>query len=380
MAYNKKLLFYKSYPAWNTPNGSLATINNDSLITPIQLSATEVDEPGSTIKYTLAPGSDLPTGLSLSLNGVISGTATGYAGGVTNVTFSIVATDDEGEQITRSFSLSIQGVPGFVASNPASSAEQIRSFDPNFTSGLYYISTPDGGTQQVYCLNYNNEAWMLVGRLNSDASSTVTSNMNSQRGNIGLGQSDGNLWSADFGTYQASKMMVWGASNFTAQTGTNVNWIYGINTSSYPTFRSWICNISDSSTTSAIDMGVSNGKNGQICNGAWDGPFKGSRWSNPGYIYHRVSDTNPGTATRVKPGGFSTPLSSMFYTHGMTDAKWSVAYSANTSGQDVDGSTSQLFGFDDSFRGFFDAGTSTVNNNSTRVDSGYSTAVTFWIK
>ena len=70
----------------------------------------------------------------------------------------------------------------------------------------------------------------------------------------------------------------------------------------------------------------------------------------------------------------------MFYTHGMDDAKWSVAYSANTSGQDINGATSQLFGFDDNSRGFFDAGTSTVNNDSTRRDSGYSTAVTFWIK
>ena len=35
--------------------------------------------------------------------------------------------------------------------NPASSAEALRA-DGTTTDGLYYIITPDGGTQQVYCM------------------------------------------------------------------------------------------------------------------------------------------------------------------------------------------------------------------------------------
>ena len=105
MAYNRKLLYTKSFPSWNTPEGDLGSIQGDFLITPIQLVALEINEPGSTIIYAVTTGA-LPTGLTLSSSGEISGTPTGYTD-VEIVNFTITATDDEGETAVRDFSFTI---------------------------------------------------------------------------------------------------------------------------------------------------------------------------------------------------------------------------------------------------------------------------------
>jgi hypothetical protein len=102
MAYNRRLLYTKSFPSWNTPEGNLGSVDNDQTMTPIQLVATEINEPGSTITYAVTTGS-LPTGLTLSSSGEISGTPTGYTSTET-INFTITATDDEGETAFRDFS------------------------------------------------------------------------------------------------------------------------------------------------------------------------------------------------------------------------------------------------------------------------------------
>ena len=105
MAYNRKLLYTKSFPSWNTPEGDLGNVVNDQEMTPIQLVATELKEPGSTITYAVTSGS-LPTGLTLSSSGEISGTPTGYTANET-INFTITATDDEGEIAVRDFSVRV---------------------------------------------------------------------------------------------------------------------------------------------------------------------------------------------------------------------------------------------------------------------------------
>ena len=105
MAYNRKLLYTKSFPSWNTPEGNLGNVVVDVAITPIQLVATEINEPGSTITYAVTTGS-LPTGLTLSSSGEISGTPTGYTSNET-VNFTVTATDDEGETAFRNFSFQV---------------------------------------------------------------------------------------------------------------------------------------------------------------------------------------------------------------------------------------------------------------------------------
>ena len=82
-------------PVWATSSGSLGTWDGSS----IQLSAT--DDESNTITYSVTSGS-LPTGLSLSSSGLISGTATGNP---ETSTFTVSASDGINTAVTRSFSI-----------------------------------------------------------------------------------------------------------------------------------------------------------------------------------------------------------------------------------------------------------------------------------
>jgi hypothetical protein len=82
-------------PVWSTTAGSLGTWAGSN----IQLSAT--DDESNTITYTVTSGS-LPTGLSLSSAGLISGTNTGNPG---TYTFTVSASDGINTAVTRSFSI-----------------------------------------------------------------------------------------------------------------------------------------------------------------------------------------------------------------------------------------------------------------------------------
>jgi hypothetical protein len=84
-------------PVWSTSSGSLGTYTGSS----IQLSAT--DDESNTITYSVTSGS-LPTGLSLSSAGLISGTNTATAG---TYTFTVSASDGINTAVTRSFSIVI---------------------------------------------------------------------------------------------------------------------------------------------------------------------------------------------------------------------------------------------------------------------------------
>ena len=93
-------LTYSGTPSWVTgstlPQGSV-----DSAIS-IQLSATS----DSTITYALQAGSSLPTGLTLSSSGLLSGTITGLSA-ETTYNFTITATDVELQDSPRTFSITI---------------------------------------------------------------------------------------------------------------------------------------------------------------------------------------------------------------------------------------------------------------------------------
>jgi hypothetical protein len=81
-------------PVWSTTAGSLGNYTGSS----IQLAAT--DDESSTITYSVTSGS-LPTGLSMSSSGLISGTATSTG----TFTFTVSASDGTNTAVTRSFSL-----------------------------------------------------------------------------------------------------------------------------------------------------------------------------------------------------------------------------------------------------------------------------------
>ncbi len=84
-------------PVWSTTAGSLGTWSGSS----IQLAAT--DDESNTITYSVTSGS-LPTGLSLSSAGLISGTSTATHG---TYTFTVSASDGINTAVTRSFSIII---------------------------------------------------------------------------------------------------------------------------------------------------------------------------------------------------------------------------------------------------------------------------------
>ena len=62
--------------------------------------------------------------------------------------------------------------------NPATSAEALRASGVT-TDGVYYISTPDGGEQPVYCMftsgsgQGGDHGWMLVCRFAADGKTTI---------------------------------------------------------------------------------------------------------------------------------------------------------------------------------------------------------------
>ena len=93
-------LTYSGTPTWVT-DSTLSGGTVDSAIS-IQLSATS----DSTITYTLQNGSSLPSGLSLSSSGLLSGTITGLAS-ETIYNFTVIATDVELQDSPRSFSITI---------------------------------------------------------------------------------------------------------------------------------------------------------------------------------------------------------------------------------------------------------------------------------
>lgn len=116
-------------PTWVT--GSILTTFTKNVSYSNQLSAT--DDSGNTMSYSLITGS-LPTGLTLSSTGLISGTPTGSS----PASFSVRATDNAGNYSDQSFTLPNLG-PTWITSSV-----------PSFTSGSAYSSqlsaTDDSGT------------------------------------------------------------------------------------------------------------------------------------------------------------------------------------------------------------------------------------------
>ena len=86
-------------PVWSTTAGSLGTYTGSS----IQLAAT--DDESNTITYSVTSGS-LPTGVSLSSSGLISGTASSAG----TFTFTVSASDGSNTAQTRSFSLTVEPI------------------------------------------------------------------------------------------------------------------------------------------------------------------------------------------------------------------------------------------------------------------------------
>ena len=112
---------FSALPNWTTAS-PLAGLNNNALS--IQLAAT-----GATA-FSLASGSSLPTGLTLSSSGLLSGTVSGLTVS-TAYNFTVVATDAELQDSPKAFTLNIS-----------------RTSDPNFayTYALMNFNGANGST------------------------------------------------------------------------------------------------------------------------------------------------------------------------------------------------------------------------------------------
>lgn len=95
-------LYINENPAWVTPSGSLGTFGENASITLSAISAT--DPESTTITYSVASGSSLPSGVSLnSSTGVISGTLPNVT---TDTTYSFAINASDGStSVSRTFSI-----------------------------------------------------------------------------------------------------------------------------------------------------------------------------------------------------------------------------------------------------------------------------------
>lgn len=97
----------------------------------------------SNVVYTLAPGSSLPAGLTLFANGLISGNI--VVENATTFNFDIIATDQENQEISRSFSLPV--ITGDILISPALGANTVWLFS---SQGDLYLDDPN-----IYQLTFN---------------------------------------------------------------------------------------------------------------------------------------------------------------------------------------------------------------------------------
>ena len=266
--------------------------------------------------------------------------------------------------------------------NPANSAEAIRASGQT-TNGLYYINTPDGGVQQVYCMFTSGSSeggdygWMLVCRFAADAKTTIRNSITSVRGMNDVTQNGGSRWSADFGSFVPTEVRMIGAGNSTDWMGSrNTDWILEV-PSGHNLIR-FMTNQTNYTNTSKTNFGTvpSGPKEGIKCDGARDGR---GRWTNTSFTDMRISDPQTGGENWCRPGYFKTPGTDMWYYHGKNDAKFCVKASGSDAGQDTDASA--LLGTDDgNGPAWYDANTGTVGQNATRVDSGFNTAFFIFVR
>jgi hypothetical protein len=180
------ILYINDVPTWSNASGFIANTINLDAFTPLYIVATDPESNG--ITYTVESGS-LPTGLSLSANGYISGTAnvvnSSYA--LAGVTYNATcgANDGINKTQTRVFSILHKWRDGSTSDLAAVDAISIKNATGTSTSGLYYIKNSLMTTAvQVYCdMSYDSGGYMLLsyGYLSSTSGGSNMINLNADR-------------------------------------------------------------------------------------------------------------------------------------------------------------------------------------------------------
>lgn len=155
---------YGTAPTWSTST-TLSTIYAGDASTSIQLTATDEEE--ETITYSVTTGT-LPTGLSLSSSGLITGTptATGYSLGIPDTlsTVGITATDSRSNSTPRTFNITKRWADGTSSLLAAPNAFTIKTLTGTTTNGYYWIKPAGTSTAyQVHCdMSNSGGGWMLM--------------------------------------------------------------------------------------------------------------------------------------------------------------------------------------------------------------------------
>ena len=191
---------YSGVPNWTTAAGSLGNVEENFTI---QLQATS----NSTVSYQLASGSTLPSGVTLSSSGLLTGTALTVE---QTFSFSVVATDLENQDTTRSFQVTVSIADPFfeyvtllLAGDtpiaPFNSDLSTNKFNvsingdtkPNnfnpYTAGYYSVFQTDVNAHYInfntsvgsafeFAGDYTIEAWVYAAVNTGDCSVYVTSN------------------------------------------------------------------------------------------------------------------------------------------------------------------------------------------------------------
>jgi hypothetical protein len=147
-------LYVNNILTWNTPAGSLGAFQDN---VSMSVSATASDD--STIAYSLAEGSSLPSGLSLnSQTGLISGNIGDIVEDVT-YTFTINASDGSNPTVPRTFSITFNAAPiwstasGSLGTFAENSSISITLAATDFSDSITYSLAPESSLPNGITLN-----------------------------------------------------------------------------------------------------------------------------------------------------------------------------------------------------------------------------------
>jgi len=135
-------LYINAIPVWQTSAGSLGTFADN-----VSMSVSAIgSDSDSSITYSLASGSSLPSGITLnSSTGLISGTAPDVSSNTT-YTFTINASDGLNPVVPRAFSFTVNAAPIW-----STAAGSLGGF-PEFTNISIQLSATDVSDTVVYSL------------------------------------------------------------------------------------------------------------------------------------------------------------------------------------------------------------------------------------